>query len=86
MSELKPIPFVNLEGKLIEWWWEDTVAVSESIHHDGKWIGSIHREAGSKRIVGVTIHVEAISGMTSLVAAMAGSTYYSPLLPRDSED
>lgn len=67
----KPVPHVNLDGQQITWFWSDEPCVTESIHHDGKWVGSVHRSVETKQIVGVNVHCEAIAGLGSLLAAMA---------------
>jgi hypothetical protein len=56
----KPIPVATQNGQAIQWYWEDSPSYSESIHHDGVWIGSVHRANNDRRVVGVTIHCEAI--------------------------
>lgn len=58
----KPVPRLNPDGQLIEWWWEDVSAVSESIHHDGKWVGTVHKAADG-RVVGISVHMEAVAGL-----------------------
>lgn len=59
----KPVP-CELPGKgsgnLIHWYWDDELSYSEPVHHGGAWVGSIHRAMSDKRVVGVTIHREAI--------------------------
>lgn len=59
----KPIPRINRDGNLIEWFWEDTFAVSESVHHNGKWVGTVHRAQDDGRVVGVSVHLEAVIGL-----------------------
>lgn len=63
----KPIPVVSMQGEQIRWYWDDESSYAESVHHDGKWVGTIHRAMSDKRVVGVTMFVEAISGMSSLL-------------------
>ncbi len=58
-----PIPHLNVEGRLIEWYWDDARSYSEPIMHDGKWIGDVHREIEDGRPTGVSIHLEAVSGL-----------------------
>ena len=59
-----PVPVAIQDGKSIQWYWENVPCYSESIHHDGKWVGSVHRANNDRRVVGVTIHDEAIRRVT----------------------
>lgn len=66
----KPIPAVTQDGNAITWYWDDEPSYAESVHHDGTWVGTVHRAFSDKRVVGVTIHTESVAGWTSLLASM----------------
>lgn len=55
-----PIPIKSESGNFIIWYWKIEDCYAESVHHDGKWIGSVYRSMKTNEVVGVNIHLEAV--------------------------
>lgn len=56
----KPIPYQSDIGNFIHWFWKNEDHYAESVHHDGKWIGSVYRSFKTNEVVGVKINLESV--------------------------
>lgn len=78
-GEFRPVPHLNVDGAMIQWYWEDVPCHSESVLCDGKWVGTLHRANDDNRVVGVDVHVEEVRGglfLMEYIGAMQGKDEY----------
>lgn len=56
----KPIPFTNVVGNMIEWYFSDEHGYAEPVHVDGVLVGTLIRSFETNEVVGVKICLESV--------------------------
>lgn len=56
----KPLPFKNVRGNMIEWYFSNKPAYAETVQVDGVVVGHVLRDMETNEVVGVKICLEAV--------------------------